>query len=135
MSTGLEQIDDVLAALADPMRRTVLGRIAASGRATATVLAAELPVSRQAVVQHLAFLERVGLVESRRSGRERHYTVQPEPLTATADWMLKLASQWDTRLAAIKALAESPVPSPAQSPPAAPVSPASPVRSTETGSD
>ena len=108
MTATLEQVDQVLAALADPMRRRVLGRIAGHGRATATVLAGELPVSRQAVVQHRALLERVGLVESLRSGRERHYTVQPEPLTATADWMLQLARQWDTRLAAIKALAETP---------------------------
>jgi DNA-binding transcriptional ArsR family regulator len=106
MIAGLEVVDDVLAALADPMRRNVLGRIAAHGQVTATVLAAELPVSRQAVVQHLALLERAGLVESRRAGRERYYTVQPEPLTITARWMARMAEQWDTRLAAIKALAE-----------------------------
>jgi DNA-binding transcriptional ArsR family regulator len=107
MAEGGEGVDDVLAALADPMRRRVLGRLAAHGQATATVLAASLPVSRQAVVQHLAFLERVGLVDSHRSGRERLYTVQPEPLTSTAEWMTRMAEQWDTRLAALRAVAES----------------------------
>ena len=46
------------------------------------MLSAELPVSRQAVVQHLAVLDRVGLVAGHRAGRERRYTVQPEQLTA-----------------------------------------------------
>jgi DNA-binding transcriptional ArsR family regulator len=71
------------------------------------VLAAELPVSRQAVVQHLAILEYVELVASHRSGRERRFTVQPEQLTATARWMTQIAAEWDVRLAAIQLLAES----------------------------
>jgi DNA-binding transcriptional ArsR family regulator len=49
--TGLDQIDEVLTALADPMRRRVLDGVAARGEATATELAGELPVSRQAVVR------------------------------------------------------------------------------------
>jgi DNA-binding transcriptional ArsR family regulator len=97
----------VLAALADPMRRQLLDLLAGHGETTATVLAGGLPVSRQGVMQHLAVLEQVGLVSSRRLGRERRFTVQPEPLTATAAWMTTLAQQWDTRLAAIARLAES----------------------------
>ena len=108
MTVDLDAVDDVLAALADPMRRRVLDRLAAHGEATATVLAAELPVSRQAVVQHLAVLEQVDLVASHRAGRERRCSVQPEPLIATARWMTQVASQWDTRLAAIRTLAETP---------------------------
>jgi DNA-binding transcriptional ArsR family regulator len=107
MAADLDAVDNVLAALADPMRRRVLDRLAARGQATATVLAAELPVSRQAVVQHLAVLEQVGLVASHRAGRERRFTVQPEQLTATARWMTQVAAQWDARLAAIARLAES----------------------------
>jgi DNA-binding transcriptional ArsR family regulator len=70
---------------------------------------AELPVSRQAVVQHLAVLQHVELVASHRAGRERRYTVQPEQLTATAAWMTQLAAQWDVRLTAIRLLAETSV--------------------------
>jgi DNA-binding transcriptional ArsR family regulator len=107
VTVDLDAVDDVLAALADPMRRRVLDRLAAHGEATATVLAAELPVSRQAVVQHLAVLEQVDLVASHRAGRERLCSVQPEQLIATAHWMTQIAAQWDTRLATIRALAES----------------------------
>jgi DNA-binding transcriptional ArsR family regulator len=107
MTVGLDVVDDVLAALADPMRRRLLDRLAAHGETTATVLATELPVTRQAVVQHLAVLGQVDLVSSQRLGRERRYTVRPEPLAATARWMTEVASQWDDRLARIRALAEA----------------------------
>jgi DNA-binding transcriptional ArsR family regulator len=107
MTTGQASIDDVLAALAEPTRRLLLDRIARLGEATATALTAELPVSRQAIVQHLAVLDQVGLVTSMRVGRERRYRVRPEPLRATALWMTQAASAWDTRLSALQRLAES----------------------------
>jgi DNA-binding transcriptional ArsR family regulator len=97
---------DVFAALADPTRRRVLDALAAHGGATATVLAAELPVSRQAIVKHLAVLDQAGLVVGSRTGREVRYAVRPERLTAAARWMERLAAQWDVRLAAIKRIAE-----------------------------
>jgi DNA-binding transcriptional ArsR family regulator len=98
--------DEVLAALADPTRWRVLSLLAERGSGTATTLAGELPVSRVAVVKHLAVLDRAGLVEGRRRGRAVRYTVRPERLDATARWMAALASEWDARLAAIKRLAE-----------------------------
>ena len=98
--------DDVFAALADPTRWRVLSLLAERGEGTATTLAGELPVSRVAVVKHLAVLDRAGLVASRRQGREVRYTVRPERLDAAARWMADIASQWDARLAAIKRLAE-----------------------------
>ncbi len=96
----------MFAALADPTRWRVLSLIAERGEGTATTLAGELPVSRVAVVKHLGVLDRAGLVEARREGREVRYTVRPERLDATARWMTGLAAQWDARLAAIKRLAE-----------------------------
>ncbi len=98
--------DGVFAALADPTRWRVLTLLAERGEGTATSLAAELPVSRVAVVKHLAVLDRAGLVEGRREGREVRYTVRTEPLDETARWMAGLGAQWDARLAAIKRLAE-----------------------------
>jgi DNA-binding transcriptional ArsR family regulator len=98
--------DEVLTALADPTRRRVLTLLAERGEGTATTLAGELPVSRVAVVKHLAVLERAGLVVPRRQGREVRYSVRPEQLDATARWMADMAAEWDARLAAIKRLAE-----------------------------
>jgi DNA-binding transcriptional ArsR family regulator len=98
----------VFAALADPTRWRVLSLLAERGEGTATTLAGELPVSRVAVVKHLAVLDRAGLVQARRRGREVRYSVRTEQLDATARWMASIASQWDARLAAIKRLAEIP---------------------------
>lgn len=99
--------DEVWAAVGDPLRRRLLDALLARGEATATTLAGELPVTRQAVAKHLAVLDRVGLVERRRQGREVRYAVRPEQLDAATRWLARIAAQWDDRLAAIKRLAES----------------------------
>jgi DNA-binding transcriptional ArsR family regulator len=96
----------VLAALADPMRRRLLDVLATQGEATATRAAEVLPVTRQALVKHLAVLDRAGLVESRREGRDVRYAVRPVALQAAAEWMASLAAEWDTRLAVIRRIAE-----------------------------
>jgi DNA-binding transcriptional ArsR family regulator len=98
--------EELFAALADPTRWRVLSLLAERGEGTATTLAGELPVSRVAVVKHLAVLDRAGLVDSRRQGREVRYSVRPEQLDATARWMAGLAAEWGQRLASIKRLAE-----------------------------
>ncbi|MEZ0069882.1 DNA-binding transcriptional ArsR family regulator [Streptacidiphilus sp. MAP12-20] len=101
-------VDSVLAALADPTRRQLLDLLAADGEATATTLAERLPVSRQAVVKHLAVLDAAGLVVGTRVGREVRYAVRSAALDATARWMAALASEWDRRLATLKRIAEAP---------------------------
>ena len=90
---------DVFDALADPNRRYVLEALAERDTATATELAAELPVTRQAVAKHLAALSEAGLVESRREGRETRYELTPAPLGVAMDWMANVGAQWDSRLA------------------------------------
>ncbi|MGW1495623.1 ArsR/SmtB family transcription factor [Streptomyces sp. NBC_00191] len=102
-----DAVTEVLSALADPTRRRILDALAAHGEATATVLATELPVSRQAIVKHLAVLARAGLVAGHREGREARYTVLPARLGVTARWMDRVASEWDARLSAIKRIAET----------------------------
>ena len=97
----------VLAALADPTRWQLLDRLAGRREATATVLATDFPVTRQAVVKHLAVLERAGLVTAHRHGREMRYAVQAGRLDETARWMAAAARRWDDRLDVIRRLAES----------------------------
>jgi DNA-binding transcriptional ArsR family regulator len=104
---AVESVDSVLVALADPTRRQLLDLLAAHGEATATTLAQRLPVSRQAVVKHLAVLDAAGLVSGGRVGREVRYAVRPAALNSTARWMAALASDWDQRLANIKRIAEA----------------------------
>ncbi|MER8044645.1 metalloregulator ArsR/SmtB family transcription factor [Streptomyces sp. NPDC094032] len=102
-----EQVpEDVLVALADPIRREILGVLARETGVTSTSLAAVLPVSRQAVAKHLAVLDRAGLVRAHRAGREVRYEADLRPLRRTTLWMDSLATQWEHRLHAIKDLAE-----------------------------
>jgi DNA-binding transcriptional ArsR family regulator len=107
MRQGGDDGDELWSAVADPTRRRVLDALLAHGEATATTLADELPVTRQAVAKHLAVLERAGLVESRRLGREVRYAVRPERLDAASEWLARVAAEWDQRLRTIKRLAES----------------------------
>lgn len=95
-----------LAALAEPTRQSLLDLLAARGEASATAAAEGLPVSRQAVVKHLAVLERAGLVTSRPRGREVLYAVRPERVAEAAVWLSSLASSWEARLRRIKDMAE-----------------------------
>jgi DNA-binding transcriptional ArsR family regulator len=95
----------VFGALSDPTRRALLETIA-SEPATATELAAELPISRQAVLKHLTALADAGLVERRRAGREVRYRVTPEPLTDAVSWMADVGGQWDDRLAILRRTVE-----------------------------
>jgi len=99
--------DALWAAVADPTRRRLLDLLLARGEATATSLALELPVSRQAVAKHLAVLDRNGLVDATREGREVRYAVRPERLDEARRRMAEVAAEWETRLASIKRLAEA----------------------------
>ncbi|MGO8906513.1 MAG: ArsR/SmtB family transcription factor [Solirubrobacteraceae bacterium] len=107
MVTAVTEDDALWAAVADPTRRRVLDSMLDHGEATTTTLAAGLPVTRQAVAKHMAVLNRVGLVEGRRRGREVRYALRPERLDDAAEAMARVAAQWDRRLARIKRLAES----------------------------
>jgi len=96
----------VFTALADPSRRRVIGALAARGTATATEVAQELAITRQAVAKHLATLGEAGLVDAQRAGREVRYRLRPAPMRLAARWLDTAAGAWDNRLAAIKDAAE-----------------------------
>jgi len=97
---GLDHdVGAVFAALADPTRREVMRSLAARPGLTASSLAGELPMTRQAVSKHLSALSGAGLVESRREGRETRYTLTPAPLAGAMEWMAEVGGEWDDRLA------------------------------------
>jgi DNA-binding transcriptional ArsR family regulator len=97
-----ETVGAVFAALADPTRRQVVESLSGGATVTASRLAAELPITRQAVAKHLAALDHAGLVEAERRGRETHYRLTPAPLTEAATWMAAVGAQWDTRLESLR---------------------------------
>ena len=98
----MDRTDAVFGALSDPTRRALLETIASRPDATATELAAELPITRQAVLKHLSALADAGLVDRERSGREVHYRVTPAPLSDAVSWMADVGGQWDERLARLR---------------------------------
>jgi DNA-binding transcriptional ArsR family regulator len=92
-----EDIDLVLGALADPTRRRLVERLG-SGPASVTNLAAPLPMSLPAVVQHLQVLERAGLVVSEKSGRVRTCSLNVDRLASVEDWIADRRRAWERRL-------------------------------------
>jgi DNA-binding transcriptional ArsR family regulator len=91
-----------LAALADPTRRAVFERLR-SGAASVGEIAADLPVSRPAVSQHLKVLKEAGLVRDEAQGARRVYELDADGLAELRAW---LDSFWDHALAAYKAEVE-----------------------------
>lgn len=99
---GDAAVDAVFAALADGTRRTVLRAVVDHGPITATEVAADLPVSRQAVAKHLQILGDAGLVQGRREGRETRFRASPASLQVAADWITETDGAWADRLARLR---------------------------------
>ncbi len=101
------EVDAVFAALADPTRRHLVEALAAEPGATATGLAARLPISRQAVAKHLKLLDEAGLVSRHRRGREALFELETEPLAAAAAWIGAVGAEWDESLGRLGRLLSS----------------------------
>ncbi len=98
MATRADTADAVFAALADPTRRRMIEVLARRPTATATGLAAELPITRQAVAKHLAALKRARLVRAERRGRETQYRLDAAALATVERWVAAVGAEWDDRL-------------------------------------
>ena len=92
-----------LQALGDPTRRSVLEQLREGPRAVGEI-AAQLPVSRSAVSQHLRVLKEAGLVTERQDGTRRLYRVDPDGLAGLREY---LDGFWEEALASFKAAAEA----------------------------
>ena len=96
------QVDSVFVALADPTRRRVVETLARGGTVTASGLAEQLPITRQAIAKHLSALRGADLVTSTRVGRETHYELRHQPLDEAANWIQTVSAEWDDRLDALR---------------------------------
>lgn len=88
----------LFAALADPTRRAVFERLTSDGPHSASRLAREMPISRQAIAKHLAALDEAGLVERQSAGREVRYSARPDALSDVTSWVQRVGSRWEERL-------------------------------------
>ncbi len=103
-STDLEAVaEQVFTALADPSRRAILAALASEGPATATDLAARLPITRQAIAKHLALLAEAGLVTAEHGERRRvRYRLRSAPMQVAQQFLAALARDWDGPLGALR---------------------------------
>ena len=90
-------LDDVFQALSDPTRRAVLARLG-NGPAAMSELAQPFHMALPSFSQHLAVLERCGLVRSHKTGRVRTFHLVPMPLEAAEGWMATQRTRWERRL-------------------------------------
>ena len=104
MPPDIEAIaEQVFVALADPSRRAILASLASGGPATATDLAARLPITRQAIAKHLALLAEAGLVTAEPGERRRvRYRLRSAPMQVAQQFLAALARDWDSPLGALK---------------------------------
>src|SRR5882762_8618040 len=91
---AVDQLSNTFAALADPTRRAILGRLA-EGDATVNELAQPFPISVQAVSKHLKVLERAGLITRSRTAQLRPSRLQGAPLKDAFDWLHRYRPFWE----------------------------------------
>jgi DNA-binding transcriptional ArsR family regulator len=92
-----------LLALADPTRRSVFEQLRRGPKSVGNI-AAQMPVSRPAVSQHLGVLKKAGLVGDRAEGTRRVYYIDPNGLAAIRIWLDQF---WDDALLAFQAELEN----------------------------
>lgn len=90
----MDTLSITLAALSDPTRRAILGRLKA-GPAPVTELSEPFRVSQQAISKHLAYLERANLVRTRREGRQQIRELNPAPIREVVDWAEEYRHFWE----------------------------------------
>ena len=93
----MEQLTDVLSAISHPTRRAIIGRLA-SGPARFLDIAEPFDVALNAVTKHLKLLERAGLIEREKRGREVLISLRPEPLRLVAAWVHEYERFWNEKL-------------------------------------
>jgi DNA-binding transcriptional ArsR family regulator len=91
---AVDHLSSTFAALADPTRRAILGRLA-EGDATVNELAEPFPISVQAVSKHLKVLEHAGLITRGRTAQLRPSRLQGEPLGDAVEWLEKYRRFWE----------------------------------------
>src|ERR1700758_3994522 len=93
----MDQLTDVLTAISHPTRRAIIGQLA-NGPARFLDVAKPFDTALNAVTKHLKSLERAGLIERRKQGREVYISFRGEPLREVAGWMREYERFWNERL-------------------------------------
>jgi DNA-binding transcriptional ArsR family regulator len=93
----MDPLTDVLTAISHPTRRAIIAQLA-NGPARFLDIAKPFDTALNAVTKHLKLLERAGLIERERHGREVLISFRGEPLRAVAGWVHHYERFWNVRL-------------------------------------
>jgi DNA-binding transcriptional ArsR family regulator/uncharacterized protein YndB with AHSA1/START domain len=94
----MQQLTDLMTAISHPTRRTIIGQLASGGPARFLEVAKPFDTALNAVTKHLKLLERAGLIERRKQGREVFISFRGEPLREVAGWVHEYERFWNERL-------------------------------------
>lgn len=95
---------DVFGALANPVRRELLGLLRERESVAVAELAAHFDLQRPSVSEHLKVLRDAGLVSERRAGRHRLYRLEAAPLLAVSQWLTPYERFWRGKLSNLREL-------------------------------
>jgi DNA-binding transcriptional ArsR family regulator len=101
LTTPSPSLDSAFSALGDPVRRSLLSRLA-QGDASVGELAEPFDLTPQAISHHVGVLRRCGLVEQRREGTRRLCRLRVDQLSLLATWIDDQRRAWDDRLDALE---------------------------------
>jgi DNA-binding transcriptional ArsR family regulator len=93
----MEQLTDVLSAVSHPTRRAIIERLA-GGPARFVDIAEPFDVALNAITKHLKLLERAGLIEREKKGREVFISLRPQALRLVANWVHEYERFWNEKL-------------------------------------
>ena len=93
----MNHLSDVLTAISHPTRRAIIGQLV-NGPARFSDVAKPFDTALNAVTKHLKLLERAGLIERRKQGREVFISFRGEPLREVAEWVNDYERFWNERL-------------------------------------
>ena len=93
----MDQLTDVLSAVSHPTRRAIIKRLA-TGPARFLDVAEPFDVALNAITKHLKLLERAGLIERERRGREVFISLRPDGLRLVSEWVHEYERFWNEKL-------------------------------------
>ena len=103
-----EKLDRTFAALAHPIRRAMLTRLATKGSASVSDLAEPFEVSLMAISKHLKVMGEAGLIRREKDGRVRRCSFDPDSIEVASDWIEAHRKFWTQQLDSLATFLEGP---------------------------
>lgn len=96
----------LFAALGDETRLALIAKLCTGEPHSIMQLTAGTKMTRQGITKHLCVLQRAGLVNNVRAGRENYFVLDPAPIMEMQEYLSLVSRQWDQALARLKSFVE-----------------------------